>query len=76
MEDIAFEEERLDHEALHSFDPLEWPKDVTQAPLTEKEKRNIKDSDCPEDEVLNVPRTRRYLPCHYFDQIGGSSTGA
>ena len=77
MEYIAVEEERLnDGESLHSFYPNDLPPNVSQIPLTEKEKRHIQEWDLEEDPVGKVPRTRRYLPCHYFDQIGGSSTGA
>ena len=74
MDCIAVEEECYD--ALHSFDPLDFPLNVTQAPLTDKEKQKVRQSCGSEDLLRNVPRTRRYLPCHYFDQIGGSSTGA
>lgn len=27
-------------------------------------------------EARKIPTEQRYLPCHYFDYIGGSSTGA
>ena len=73
MEYIAVEEERLDEEALHSFYPMDLPSNVSQL---KDEKRHTNVSNHSEDPVLSVPRTRRYLPCHYFDQIGGTSTGA
>ena len=77
MDCIGVEEEGLDdREALHSFDPLDFPPNVSQSPLTDKEKEEIRETCDSEDMVRNLPRTRRYLPCHYFDQIGGSSFGA
>lgn len=76
MEYVALEEEKLDEEALHSFYPLNLPLNVSQLPLTDKEQRHTRDSTASEDPIRSIPRTRRYLPCHYFDQIGGSSTGA
>lgn len=59
----------------HSFDPQGWPDNVEQAPLTEDEQRPIQDAYDPQTKVRSRPRTRRYLPCHYFDYICGSSTG-
>ena len=74
MEYISHEEER--EEVYHSFHPEKWPDNVHQAPLTEEEERPIKAAYDREIQMRNLPRTRRYLPCHYFDHICGSSTGA
>ena len=76
MEHIALKEVKSDETALHSFRPLDLPPNVSQVPLTEEEQDFNRDNDLLEDPVRNIPLTRRYLPCHYFDQIGGSSTGA
>ena len=77
MEFVAAEEEKLnDGEVLHSFDPETLPPNVSQVPLTEEEQRHIQSLGLSEHPIGRVPPTHRYLPCHYFDQIGGSSTGA
>lgn len=60
----------------HSFHPQRWPENVYQAPLTTEEEGPINAAYDPEEKLRRLPRTRRYLPCHYFDHICGSSTGA
>lgn len=71
---IGAEEER---EGIHhSFHPQKWPENVYQAPLTPEEEARINEAYDPEVKTRKLPRTRRYLPCHYFDHICGSSTGA
>ena len=74
IEYIGGEEEECG--SFHSFDPQKWPENVYQVPLTEEEERPIKEAYDPEVKMRHLPRTRRYLPCHYFDHICGSSTGA
>ncbi|KAK4893179.1 hypothetical protein LTR27_008520 [Elasticomyces elasticus] len=61
--------------ATHSFHPLPYPEDVSQVPYNEEEKRNHRKHD-PADKIQGLDAARRYLPCHYFDLIGGTSTGA
>ena len=75
MEAIALLEEQSDEPALSSFHPFEWPENVSQVPLTADEIRHI-DASYHEKDLRRVPGNRRYLPCHYFNLIGGSSTGA
>lgn len=60
----------------HSFHPQDWPENVYQAPLTEEEETATKAAYDSESKLRGLRRTRRYLPCHYFDHICGSSTGA
>ena len=62
--------------SYHSFDPQVYPENVSLAPLTPEEERAIQAVYDPELRLRNNPRIRRYLPCHYFDHICGSSTGA
>ena len=75
MEYIARKEEK-DGETYHSFSPQSWPENVSQVPLTEQENSGMKDAYSEEEKVRKLSCTRRYLPCHYFDHICGSSTGA
>ena len=63
-------------ECYHSFQPQEWPENVYQAPLTKEEEEKRQEVHDPQLKVRELPRNRRYLPCHYFDYICGSSTGA
>ena len=52
---------------LHSFRPHNLPQHVTQC-------RPRMPEDCDSDELINY-HAQRFLPCHYFDLICGSSTG-
>ena len=74
MEYIGDEEE--EENSYHSFDPEGWPDNVYQTPLTEEEERPIKAAYDAKLKQRSLPRNRRFLPCHYFDFICGSSTGA
>ena len=76
---IATEEGQLDEdeEVLHSFHPLDLPDDVSQLPLdATEERRNITNASDADGRCRAMHKTRRFLPCHYFDFICGSSTGA
>ena len=71
MEYIAEEEEAHDAgPTLHSFspEPFDHQPGAWGARDVSVSLRGTIDSD-------RVPRVRRYLPCHYFDYIGGTSTG-
>ena len=59
MEYVGEAEEELDSEARHSYHPESGPENVRQALSNGGQ----------------IDPARRYLPCHYFDYIGGSSTG-
>ena len=74
MENIAAKEEE-DDETFHSFHPQAWPRDVSIAPLTKEEKNRVSKTEDEEDKARALQCARRYLPCHYFDNICGSSTG-
>ena len=63
-------------ECYHSFQPQDWPENVYQAPLTKEEENTREEVHDPQMKVRELPQNRRYLPCHYFDHICGSSTGA
>jgi len=76
MECIAEKEEDDDKAVHHSFWPEEWPEHVSQAPHTEEERQELGNANTKEAECRALSRDRRYLPCHYFDYICGSSTGA
>ena len=75
MEFIAEAEEK-DSSTFHSFYPQRWPRDVSQVPLNENEKILVNDAESEEDKARAHRCARRYLPCHYFDNVCGSSTGA
>lgn len=70
------EVEEEDVTTYHSFSPQSWPRDVSQIPLTNEERNRVDEAESPEERARALPCTRRYLPCHYFDSICGSSTGA
>ena len=76
MEYVAMVEESEDSTTYHSFSPKPWPANVSQVPLTDIEKQKRKKARDDEAKTRMLPQTRRYLPCHYFDYICGSSTGA
>lgn len=69
-------------EGLHSFWPKQFPSSVTHVP---KEFKKEGSDDFVDDEraagfgsageIRKWQASRRYLPCHYFDYICGSSTG-
>ena len=77
---VAEEEERLGN--YHSFGRGLWPRDgVSQIPYTDDEQQEIDrltniESNTAEEGCFTMIKYRRYLPCHYFDYICGSSTGA
>ena len=79
MEYIADEEQNFNpnNEVLHSFHPQTWPENVSQIPSNAAdERRNIEKAGNLEDKCRAMLKARRFLPCHYFDHICGSSTGA
>lgn len=79
MEYVADKELELGDniEVHHSFFPLEWPENVSQIPSTAKQEReDIAKASTAQSKCLAMSKVRRFLPCHYFDHICGSSTGA
>jgi hypothetical protein len=64
----------------HSFWPESYPENVSQILESDKEaaeRARIRENDNDENDKFRVtPASRRFLPCHYFDYICGSSTGA
>ena len=78
MEFVADEEETSEHDDQrhdHSFVPHEWPSHVSHV-WNEEERRRLDDLKAHEKEYVALDKQKRYLPCHYFDYIGGTSTGA
>ena len=69
------EEEKNEEDVYHSFSPEDWPENVNHAPLTSEEQSAVDGAYLSEEQVRRMPSTRRYLPCHYFDHVCGSSTG-
>ena len=67
MEYIALEEERIESRVSSSFFPQLWPGHMSQTPLLQENNDEV---------VRQLPSAQKYLPCHYFDYICGSSTGA
>lgn len=76
MEQIAKIEETDDDGIYHSFWPESWPENVSQVPYTQNERKQRDDAHHEVARGRAISTTRRYLPCHYFDYICGSSTGA
>lgn len=77
MEYIADAEESNEIGTVHhSFSPQLWPDDVSQGPFTEAEKTKLEAAVEEDAKCQALSKARRYLPCHYFDFICGSSTGA
>lgn len=71
------EEEEEDSENTgHSFQPESWPDNVSQIPHTREEIAQRNEAPTNEAKLRVLPKAVRYLPCHYFDYICGSSTGA
>lgn len=61
-----------------SFSPESYPSNVSHVPVPfcEDEKTRIQNAGDSISRERSTLESRRYLPCHYFDYIGGSSTGA
>ena len=79
MEEIADAEEELADPHYHSFKPQNLPDDVSQVPLMEAEQKRVqhaKNNDDENEKHRAFYAARRFLPCHYFDFICGTSTGA
>jgi hypothetical protein len=80
MKCIAKEElrQKTADEEHHSFYPSHWPAGVTQGGYDDEEKTR-KQAAAQGARVQTheiVHDARKFLPCHYFDYICGSSTGA
>lgn len=69
-------EEEVGTKVHHSFCPQPWPDNVSQLPLSAELRRKMSEIKHPETRLRALPAAQRYLPCHYFDYICGSSTGA
>ena len=76
MEEIAAIEESLDEVTNHSFLPQPWPSSLKTEPFTNDEQRRFQSASGHEEQLAALSLSRRYFPCHYFDCIGGTSTGA
>ena len=59
----------------HSFASQPYPENVSQVPFTKREETQRNAASGADAKCRALSTTRRYLPCHYFDYIGGSSTG-
>lgn len=79
MQYIAEEEKNFDdgndEEIIHSFHPHQWPNNVSHIPMSD-ERRRVERARDPDEKCRTMLEARRFLPCHYFDHICGSSTGA
>ena len=63
-------------ENFHSFCPRPWPAELASDLTKEEMEKKLDAGDSDEEKLRALRRDRRYLPCHYFDYICGSSTGA
>lgn len=76
MEYVAEQEEAqcTDEESVgHSFHPHAFPKHVSHA-IDDDEQRLLEHYESHEN-FRALAHNKRYLPCHYFDYMGGTSTG-
>jgi hypothetical protein len=76
-EDSPDDEEDLD--GLHSFWPEQWPTQISPGPYEDDENAKLQSIDDERNvraKCKALKRSRRFLPCHYFDYTFGSSTGA
>lgn len=64
--------------AYHSFHPAEYPVAFIPVNRTNSDGTPVQDDDIWDKNAVisTLAPAKRYLPCHYFDFIGGSSTGA
>ncbi|MCJ1424450.1 hypothetical protein MMC29_002338 [Sticta canariensis] len=69
-------EEQDGKKVHHSFWPQPLPDNVSQVPPNWDVQRRLAEANNAEARRRAVPAAQRYLPCHYFDYICGSSTGA
>jgi hypothetical protein len=82
MKEVGKEEEKQktesedDFDGLHSFWPEQLPEHVSQGPFNAEEVKKGANNDDLFSRYSAMKPSRRYLPCHYFDYIFGSSTGA
>ena len=79
MEYVAAEEQPRaveEPEILHSFYPEDWPGKVSLQRSTELEECDeVTKTQDRQAALRMMSKARRFLPCHYFDIICGSSTG-
>ncbi|KAK4900239.1 hypothetical protein LTR27_002463 [Elasticomyces elasticus] len=75
MEYVARSEENHGEPHLHSFQPEPLPHHVCHVPLADSERDRQNQAHYEDDRIAALAPSKRYLPCHYFDYIGGSSTG-
>ena len=82
MEEIAHIEQALDENVRldegngHSFHPEKYPRYVSRDLSDDEMKRLRKGENADREDFQALNNNRRYLPCHYFDYICGSSTGS
>lgn len=72
------EEAEDEFDGLHSFWPEQWPSASARGPYDDDERTELNNVQ-GEDRAATcqaMKESRRFLPCHYFDYIFGSSTGA
>ncbi|KAL9109011.1 MAG: hypothetical protein Q9227_006251 [Pyrenula ochraceoflavens] len=66
----------VDESASHSFHPEKYPKSVSRN-ISVTERQRLSEAEAQDaDEAQALHPSRRYLVCHYFDYVCGSSTGA
>jgi hypothetical protein len=82
MQAIGEEERQQAHKAhsnqnrFDSFWPQEFPDNVTQGPFEKEEVDEQRQAqEIFQDICHGLRDERKFLPCHYFDYICGSSTG-
>lgn len=63
-------------DGLHSFWPEQYPDNVSHGPFDAEETTGLRRARGVKARCQKLKKSRRFLPCHYFDYIFGSSTGA
>lgn len=76
-EDVSDEERKFN--GLHSFYPEAWPANSARPPFHTDEMNKLRELGGNAEKIDKCKSynfSRRFFPCHYFDYIFGSSTGA
>ena len=72
--DVEEERSTEENDDCHSFYPQGFPDHVSHVTRSEEEGNRL-DRLHSHEHFKALDKEKRYLPCHYFDYMGGTSTG-